>query len=233
MMTCIAIDDEPLALHVIRKYATDTPLVQLVNTFTDAIRALAFLKTQTVDLIILDIRMPDIDGIQFLRSLQHPPMVIFTTAYSEYAVTGFELEAVDYLVKPIKFERFVRALEKAATLKSLRNAAVPAQAEEFLFVKSGYGTVCVNFSEIRYIEGLDDYVKIHFINDQKPVMSQISLKSILEKLPEGQFLRVHRSFIVALKQVRSVRNRQVYLDTVKIPVGDTYAGAVQHWISGV
>lgn len=231
-MTCIAIDDEPLALEVIKKYVSDTPLVHLVNTFTDAIQALTFLKTQQVDLLILDIQMPDISGIQFLQSLQHRPMVIFTTAYAEYAVKGFELEAVDYLVKPIKFDRFVNALEKAIRLMSMRNAVAAGVDEEFLFVKSGYGTVRVNFNEILYIEGLDDYIKIHFTDEQRPVLSLMSLKSVLEKLPAGRFMRVHRSFIVALKNVRSVRKKYVFLDALKIPIGDTYADAVYAWLSG-
>jgi len=232
MMTCIAIDDEPLALEVIRKYVSDTPLVRLVNTFTDAIQALAFLKTQQVDLLILDIQMPDISGIHFLQSLQQRPMVIFTTAYSEYAVKGFELEAVDYLVKPIKFERFVGALEKARNLAAMRHAVAATAEEEFFSVKSGYGTVRINFNEILYIEGLDYYIKIHFTGDKRPFLSLMSLKSVLEKLPEGRFLRVHRSFIVSLKSVRSVRKKHIFLDTGKIPVGDTYANAVHEWISG-
>jgi DNA-binding LytR/AlgR family response regulator len=232
MMTCIAIDDEPLALEVIKKYVSDTPLVRMVSTFTDAIQALTFLKTQTVDLIILDVQMPDISGIQFLQSLKQRPMVIFTTAYSEYAVKGFELEAVDYLVKPIKFDRFVKALEKARNLMVMRAAVAVGPEEEFLFVKSGYGTVRVNFSDIRYIEGLDDYIRIHFLDARKPILSLMSLKSLMEKLPESRFMRVHRSFIVSLKNVRSVRNKYIFLDTVKIPVGETYAEAVHAWLAG-
>ncbi|MEI7724583.1 MAG: LytTR family DNA-binding domain-containing protein [Bacteroidota bacterium] len=231
MMTCIAIDDEPLALEVIKKYVSDTPLVRMVSAFTDAIQALTFLKTQTVDLIILDVQMPDISGIQFLQSLKQRPMVIFTTAYSEYAVKGFELEAVDYLVKPIKFDRFVKALEKALNLMAMRSAVAAGSEEEFLFVKSGYGTVRINFSDIRYIEGLDDYIKIHFLDERKPILSLMSLKSLMEKLPESRFMRVHRSFIVSLNNVRSVRNKYIFLDTLKIPVGETYAEAVHAWLS--
>ncbi|MCK9423802.1 MAG: LytTR family DNA-binding domain-containing protein [Bacteroidales bacterium] len=231
MMTCIAVDDEPLALEVIKKYVSDTPLVRLTGTFTDAIQALTFLKIQLVDLIILDIHMPDISGIQFLQSLKEPPMVIFTTAYAEYAVKGFELEAVDYLVKPIKFERFVNALEKAQKLMTMRSAITVNTEEDFLFVKSGYGTIRVNFNEILYIEGLDDYIKIHFKDEKRPVLSLMSLKSILEKLPAGRFMRIHRSFIVSLKNVRSIRKKNIFLGNIKIPIGDTYYEAVHHWIS--
>jgi two-component system, LytTR family, response regulator len=232
MMTCIAVDDEPLALEVIKKYVADTPLVRLAGTFTDAIQALTFLKTQAVDLIILDIQMPDISGIQFLQSLKQRPMVIFTTAYAEYAVKGFELEAVDYLVKPIKFERFVKALEKSMNLMTMRNAASGRPEEDILFVKSGYGIIRINSGDILYIEGLDDYIKIHFTGEQKPILSLMSLKNVMEKLPEGRFMRVHRSFIVSLKNVRSVRKKSVFLDTIKIPVGETYAEAVCSWLSG-
>ncbi len=232
-MTCIAVDDEPLALEVIKKYVSDTPLVGLTGTFTDAIQALSFLRTQTVDLIILDIQMPDINGIQFFNSIKHRPMVIFTTAYAEYAVKGFELEAVDYLMKPIKFDRFVRALEKARKLMAMRTTIAGSPDDGFLFIKSGYRTVRINFSDIRYIEGLDDYIRIHFISDQPSLLSLMSLKSVLEKLPEDRFMRVHRSFIVSLKHVRSIRNKYIFLDNVKIPVGDTYNDAVQSWLSGL
>jgi two-component system, LytTR family, response regulator len=231
MMTCIAIDDEPLALEVIKKYISDTPLVRLVNTFTDAIQALTFLKVQQVDLIILDIQMPDISGIQFLQSLKQPPMVIFTTAYTEYAVKGFELEAVDYLVKPIKFDRFVLALEKAKKLMAMCTMISTEPDEGFVFVKSGYGTVRINFGEILYIEGLDDYIKVHFRDERKPVLSLMSLKSMLERLPPGRFLRVHRSFIVSLKDIRSVRKKYISLGSVTIPIGDTFNEAVHSWLS--
>ena len=230
-MTCIAIDDEPLALEVIKKYVSDTPLVRLTDTFTDAIQALTFLKTHTVDLILLDIHMPDISGLQFLQSLQQRPMVIFTTAYAEYAVKGFELEAVDYLVKPIKFERFVKALEKARKLMAMHTAMDVSPEDGFLVVKSGYSLARINFSNIRYIEGLDDYIRIHFLDEQNPILSLMSLKSVMEKLPEGRFMRVHRSFIVSLKNVKSVRKKYIFLENVKIPIGDTYHEAVHSWLS--
>ena len=232
MMNCIAIDDEPLALEVIRRYVSKTPLVKLVNTFTDAIQALSFMKLHAVDLVILDIQMPDISGIQFLQSLKQSPMVIFTTAYAEYAVKGFELEAVDYLVKPIRFERFMTALERAEKRMQASSGTVPKPEEGFLFVKSGYGTVRINFDDILYIEGLDDYVKIHFIDTRKPVLSLMSLKGILEKLQAGRFMRVHRSFIVSVRDIRSVRKKFISLGTTSIPIGDTFNDTVQSWLSG-
>jgi two-component system, LytTR family, response regulator len=230
-MTCIAIDDEPLALEVIKSYAAATPIIRLANTFTDAIQAMIFLKTRPVDLVILDIRMPDISGIQFLQNLKNPPLVIFTTAYAEYAVKGFELEAVDYLLKPVKFERFVQALERAGKRLAIRASGQETREEGALFVKSGYGSVRVVFNDILYIEGLDDYIRIHFADRQQPVLSLMSLKSILEKLPADRFMRVHRSFIVSLRHVRSIRKKTVFLGNTGVPVGDTYAEAVQTWLS--
>lgn len=230
-MTCIAIDDEPLALEVIKNYAADTPLIHLENTFTDAIQALSFIKAHKVDLIILDIQMPDISGIQFFQSLQVKPLVIFTTAYSEYAVKGFELEAIDYLVKPIHFDRFIKALMKAR--KVISSQTVPSRSEEgFFFVKSGYAMVRIDFDDILYIEGLDDYVKIHLINNAKsPVLSLMSLKSITEKLPKDQFKRVHRSFIIPLKKITSIRNKTIFLEKIRIPLSDTYSDSIRDWLA--
>ena len=231
MIRCIAIDDEPLALEVIKKYAFDTPAVQLLATFTDAIKAAAYLKLNQVDLIFLDIHMPDINGIRFYENLTKKPLVIFTTAYSEYAVKGFELAALDYLLKPVKFERFIRSVEKAR--KHLDKPAGDASIQgEFIFVKSEYQNVRIPINEIMYIEGLDDYIKIHLESMSKPVLSLMSLKSVLEKLPRGSFMRVHRSFIVPVKNIRSIHNRFIQLGDTRIPVGETYQEAVRKWLSG-
>lgn len=211
MITCVAIDDEPLALEVIRNYLEGMPGIRLVQAFTDALQALAFLKTTRVDFLVLDIQMPDINGIRLLQSLKEPPLVIMTTAFAEYAVKGYELEVVDYLLKPVRPERFVKAVDKVQRLLGLREAAGTATDEEHMFVKSGYGIQRVNFGEIRYIEGLDDYIRIHFTTERPPVLSLMSLKAVFEMLPSGRFLRVHRSFIVALKQIRFVRKKTIVL----------------------
>ncbi len=231
MMTCVAIDDEPLALDVIRKHVGDIPFLELTATFTDGLRGLEYLRAHPVDLLVIDIRMPDISGIRIVQSLPDPPMVIFTTAWSEYAVQGFELEAIDYLVKPVRFTRFLQAVEKAQKFSEMRKSLTVGKEEGFMFVKSGYGTVRVNFGEIRFIEGLDDYIRIHFTDGRTPVMSLMSLKSILERLPEGRFLRVHRSFIVAVKLIGSIRRKVIMVGSDRIPVGDTYADAVNEWLA--
>jgi two-component system, LytTR family, response regulator len=232
MITCLAIDDEPLALEVIRRYTADTPRVKLLETFTDAIQAISFLKVHPVDLLILDIQMPDITGIQLMQGLKEPPLVIFTTAYPQYAVKGFELEAVDYLVKPFRFDRFLMAIDRVEKRLKTEKAPPEEAQDGFLFVKSGYGTVRINFADVLYIEGLDDYVKIHFTDQRRPVLSLMSLKSMLEKLPDGQFMRVHRSFIVSLPHIRSIRKKFISLGMAAVPVGDTYNEAVQMWLAG-
>jgi two-component system, LytTR family, response regulator len=230
MIRSIAVDDEPLALEVIKKYASETPLINLAATFTDAIQAMAYLKTQPVGLIFLDIQMPDISGIQLLKSLREKPLVVFTTAFAEYAVQGFDLEAIDFLVKPIKFDRFMKAVMKA--VKTLAaNAPALGPDEGFFFVKAEYQMVKIFYHDINYIEGLDDYVKINLFSDPRPVLSLMSLKSLLQKLPADHFMRVHRSFIVPLKNITSIRNRSIYLDRTVIPIGDTFLAAVQEWLT--
>jgi two-component system, LytTR family, response regulator len=230
MIRCIAIDDEPLALAVITKYASETPALRLEKTFTDPFEAANYLKVHPVDLIFLDIQMPDVSGIRFFESLAVKPLVIFTTAFSEYAVKGFELEALDYLVKPVKYDRFLQAVGRAE--KILEKKAVPGKpGEEYIFVKSEYQSVRIVVEDILYIEGLDDYIKIHLRNRPKPVLSLMSLKGILEKLPHDRFLRVHRSYIVPVRLVRSVHNRMISLGSVEVPVGETYVKAVQEWLT--
>ena len=230
MIKCIAIDDEPLALGVIKKYSSETPLIELVDTFTDALQASFYLKVQPVDLLFLDIHMPDINGIRFFESLKIKPLVIFTTAFSEFAVKGFELNAIDYLVKPIKFDRFIQAVKKAEKSLSLRPMITKVE-DQYIFVKSGYQLIKIAINDIIYIEGLDDYVKMHLHSNSKPILSLMSLKSILEKLPRDRFMRVHRSFIVPLRKISSVRNKTIFLDQVPIPLGDTYLAVVQEWLS--
>ncbi|MDP4281839.1 MAG: DNA-binding response regulator [Bacteroidota bacterium] len=229
MIHCIAIDDEPLALEVIKKYVSETPLLGLTNVFTDAIQALAFLKVHKTDLIFLDIHMPDISGIQFINALKERPRIIFTTAFSQYAAKGFELEAIDYLVKPFTFDRFMKAVMRVK--KAMETDTVPAETgNDFFFVKSEYHSVKICIQDILYIEGLDDYIKI-YLQGSKPVLSLMSMKAILEKLPKDRFMRVHRSFIVPLNNILSIRNRKIFLDQREIPIGDTYGEAVKEWLA--
>jgi len=229
MIHCIAIDDEPLALDVIRKYASEIPSLHLAETFTDAIRALSYLKRHPVDLLFLDIRMPDINGIRFFKSLAKQPLVIFTTAFSEFAVKGFEVEAVDYLVKPFKFDRFASAVTRVQKrLEGIIKETNPGDA--FIFVNTGYRSVKITLDDISHIEGFDDYIKIHLLKNSRMVLTLMSLKAILKRLPAGDFIRVHRSFIVPVRHILSIHNKQVDLGNVKIPLGDTYVKRVLDWM---
>lgn len=230
-LTCIAIDDEPLALALLTQYIARVPQLQLVQTFDDAIGGGEFLRTNSVDLLFIDINMPDITGIELVRSLKDKPATIFTTAYKKFAFEGFELEAVDYLLKPISFERFQKAVKRVADFHAMRYPAQAATNEHF-FVRSEYRMVKIEMDKIAYIEGLEDYIKIH-LTHEKPVLTLMTLKNVLEKLPESRFRRIHRSYIVPIHRVRSILNRKLTLDNgVELPISDSYADFVNEWSKG-
>jgi len=218
-MRCIIIDDEPFAIELLTFYVQQTPILNLLASFTDAYKAIDFINSNQIDLIFLDIQMPHINGIQLLKSLEKPPMVIFSTAFNEYAVEGFELEAIDYLLKPFDIKRFQKAVKKADELFSLKKSAEPL-AEPFIFVKADYQMLKINISSILFIEGWDDYIKIYV--NEKPILTLMSLKSIMEQLPHQNFVRVHRSYIVPIKKIDSVRNKVIKIGAKEIPVGTTY-----------
>lgn len=220
MISCVAIDDEPLALVVLQEYINKTPTLDHKRSFTDAFAALDFLKSKEVDLMFLDIRMPQITGIQLLKSLPKPPLVIFTTAYSNYAVEGFNLDAIDFLLKPFEYERFLKAVNKAAEYLSYKEKPNWSETNDFIFVKSEYQILKVNLEDIRFIEGMDDYVKIY--TKEKMILTNMPMKDILRRLPASKFVRVHRSFIVPLSRIESVRNKRIKIDDKLIPVGDSY-----------
>lgn len=221
---CIAIDDEPLALQLIKAYIQKTPALQLIQVFEDALSAAGSLRENQVDLLFIDIQMPDITGLDLVRSLQSPPMIIFTTAYRKFAVEGFELSAVDYLLKPISFDRFTKAVNKALEFYNYKHA--PEQEEAFLYVYSEYKLIKININEIEYIESLEDYIKIHMTHF-KPVLTLMPLKKVLEKLPHEKFERVHRSYIVALNKIKSVGNKKLSLSNAEIPVSDSYLDVIR------
>ena len=221
MISCVAIDDEPLALVVLQDYISKVPTLELKRSFTDAFAALEYLKKEDIGLLFLDIRMPQITGIQLLKSLPKPPLVIFTTAYSTYAVEGFNLDAIDFLLKPFEFDRFLKSVNKASEYLNYKDKPYISESQGFIFVKSDYQILKINTEDIRFIEGMDDYVKI-FTND-KMVLTNIPMKEILKKLPPNKFVRVHRSFIVPLNRIESVRNKRIKIDDKIIPVGDSYS----------
>jgi DNA-binding LytR/AlgR family response regulator len=227
-LRCIAIDDEPPALTLIREYVCKIPALKLVQTFDDAISAAGFLRTTPIDLLFIDINMPDITGIDLVRSLEVKPMIIFTTAYKKFAYEGFELDAIDYLLKPINFERFSKAVTKAIEFYKYKNG-IQAEEGESLFVHAEYKLVKVPLADIEYIESMEDYCKIHLVN-AKPILTLISLKKLLEKLPANKFQRIHRSFIVSLTKIKSIHNRKVQLTSGnEIPVSDSYVNIINNW----
>jgi DNA-binding LytR/AlgR family response regulator len=232
MMTCLIVDDEPLAIEVIKNHLEKIPALKYVTSFSDAIAASEFIHNhKKIDLLFLDIQMPDISGIELIKSLQIKPLVIFTTAYSEFALDGYELDVVDYLLKPISFARFEKSVNKALELHLLRNQeSIKQFADKFIFVKSEYAMVKINCSEIEHIEGMDDYVKIFLSNSKHPVLSLSSMKAILDKLPDGQFIRVHRSFIVPIQKIKSIRNKKIVLSNIEVSIGDTYIESIQEWM---
>lgn len=230
-LKCIAIDDEPLALELLRQYISRVPELQLVQTFEDAITGSEFLRNNTVDLLFIDINMPDITGIELVRSLKNKPATIFTTAYRKFAFEGFELEAVDYLLKPIPFERFFKAVRRVIDFHAVKYPAQPVGPEHF-FVRSEYRMVKIEMDKIEYIEGLEDYIKIHLTNE-KPVLTLMTLKSVLEKLPADKFRRIHRSYIVPVSKVQSILNRKLKLSSgTELPISDSYASFVNEWTQG-
>ncbi|MBL7733190.1 MAG: response regulator transcription factor [Chitinophagaceae bacterium] len=227
-LKCIAIDDEPLALALIKEYCSRCPELQLLHTFDDAISGSEYLRQHPADLLFIDINMPDITGLDLVRSLEEKPMIIFTTAHKQFAVEGFDLDAVDYLLKPISFDRFAKAVAKATEYYDYKMKPRQAAAEN-LFVYSEYRMVKVPLADIEYIESLEDYIRIH-LTGSKPVMTLLTMKKVLEKLPAGQFKRIHRSYIVAAGKVKSVLNRKAKLISgTELPISDSYAGFINEW----
>ena len=224
-MRAIAIDDEPMALEVVRAHAAKVPFLELLGCFTDAFKAREFLQNESVDLLFLDIKMPDISGLEFVTSLPKKPMVIFTTAYSEHAVTSFELDAVDYLLKPFSLPRFVKACNKAQELLQLRGTTPVAPVKDYLFLKTGYEQVKVHYDEILYLEAAGNYVT--FVLKDKKLLSRMTIQELTGQLPADSFVRVHRSYIVAKKQIDKIERHQVCIHGNEVPVGASYLQQLQ------
>jgi DNA-binding LytR/AlgR family response regulator len=234
MIKTIAIDDEPLALQLVAGYIEKTPGLDLIGKFDNPLDAFEFMNNETVDLIFLDIQMPDLTGIEFTRAITKGPKVIFTTAYEKYALEGFKLDVIDYLLKPFSYEEFFRSVQKALRMISLENKEHVTQVEanqEFLFLKSEYKIKRINFHDILYIEGLKDYVKVYTRTDPKPILSLTSLKSLENKLPESGFMRVHRSFIVNLEKIDTIERSRIVFGKAYIPVSDQYKDKFQEFLN--
>jgi two-component system LytT family response regulator len=229
---CIAIDDEPLALEQISSYIEKTPFLECMLLCQSAYEAMDYLTNNEIDLMFVDINMPDINGMDFVKSLVQRPQVIFTTAYSEYAIEGFQVDALDYILKPINYASFLKAATKAKTWFDLsqKQPETIQTTHDCLFVKSEYKLVRIMLADIKYIESANEYIQIHLINEE-PVSTLIRLKVIEEQLPKDKFMRVHRSFIVNLDRVKVIeRNRIVFDQKTYIPIGEQYKETFQNFI---
>lgn len=233
MIRVLAIDDEPLALRQLVAYIGKVPFLELVGQCQSAVDARRLLNEEVVDAIFCDINMPDLNGMDFVRSLAAPPIVVFTTAYSEYAIDGYKVDAVDYLLKPFGLDDFQRAAMKVKKQYDLQNTQ-PVQIsapdeDEALFLKTDYKVVRVNISDIKYVEGMSEYLKI-YLNDRKPLVVLLSMKKLEERLPH-YFMRIHRSYIVNLKYIQEVNKNRVILDAdTYLPIGDLYRTAFNEYI---
>ncbi|MEM1214536.1 MAG: LytTR family DNA-binding domain-containing protein [Bacteroidota bacterium] len=228
-LTCIMLDDEPLALDILRSYAEQLAQLRPRGYFTTPHLAYDTLVKERVDLVFLDIKMPDINGLRFLANLPYRPMVIFSTAFEEYAVKGFELDAIDYLVKPYELERFRRAVIKAYDYHRYRQQDRLA-SDQFLFVRSTYTLIKVDLTDLYLVETDGDYLKLHLHSRRRPLHTLMTLRQMEQLLPNPAFLRVHRSFIVATNQIQQVRAKKMVVKGVPVPIGSTYLAAVRQLI---
>jgi len=220
MLKTIILDDESPAIALLSAYVEKVPFLELVLATTNPFEVISLINNQAIDLLLSDIEMPDITGIELLKSIKKPPMVIFTTAYEQYAVQGFDLDIVDYLVKPIPFNRFLKGVNKAQKWQQQNEPVILPTTQPFLYVKADYQTVKIAFEDLLYIEGLKDYVKIY--TTTKMVMTRLNLKGIAAKLPRDQFIRVHRSYIAAFAKITAFQKSHIMIGQKEIPVGNTY-----------
>lgn len=220
MIKAVAIDDELPALKVIENFCNKTEGIELQKSFNMPTEALKYINKFPVDLLFLDINMPSLTGIELFKSVKQNTMVIFTTAYSEYAVEGFNLNAVDYLLKPFTFRRFQQAVQKANDYFEFQHRKHKTQPG-YIFIRADYLLMKINLDEILFIEGLDDYLKIHLIR-QKPVTARMTMKNILEKLPPENFIRIHRSYIIPFKKINSIKSKMVFIGETGLPIGSSY-----------
>jgi DNA-binding LytR/AlgR family response regulator len=226
MLRAIAIDDEPMALEVIKALAEKVPFLTVQGFFTNAFEGIAYLQKNETDLIFLDIKMPDISGTELVKTLKQPPMVIFTTAYSEHAVQSFELDAIDYLLKPFSLVRFLKACNKANEhLELKRSSASALPKTKSVFIKSGYDQIRLDLDEIRYAESSGNYVQ--FVTDKQKVMSRLTMAEAEALLPPSDFIRIHRSFIVAKKRITKIERRSIWIEANELPVGSLYLSEIE------
>ena len=228
-LNCIIIDDEPLAGQLLASYAQKTPFLNLIGTYNSAVSAIKDIKEKRIDLIYLDIQMPDLSGLEFATLLPATCKIVFTTAFSQYAIDGYKVNAIDYLLKPISYDDFLKAANKALDSFVTAEKAV-VQDDRFIYVKSEYKLVQVLFDDILYIEGLKDYVKIYLEGNQRPIHSLMNMKKMEECLPSPEFLRIHRSYIVHMPKVKAIEHSRLVIADNYIPVSDSYKEELQQYL---
>ncbi len=227
-LKCAIVDDEPLALGLLRSYALKTPTLELVGEYSSAVQAMRELSDKHIDLIFLDIQMPELSGLEFSRMIDPKTRIVFTTAFQQYAIEGYKVNALDYLLKPISYADFVGAVNKAVQWFELLNQ--PREQVKSIFVKSEYKLIQIELKDILYIEGLKDYVKIHVEGASKPILSLMSMKGLEEMLPPSRFIRVHRSFIVQKDKIRVVDHSRIVFGKTYVPIGDSYKQQFQEFL---
>lgn len=230
ILNCAIIDDEPLAAELLESYAKKTPELHLVGVYGSAVEAMRELRNNPVDLLFLDIQMPELSGLEFAGILPKKTKVVFTTAFDRYAIDGYKVNAVDYLLKPISYDRFVLSVNRVMEKITATDRQEAMAADGFVYVKSEYKLVKINFDDILYIEGVKDYVKIYFRDGRKPVMSLMNMKKLEDYLPKSQFMRVHRSFIVNMAAVDMIDRGRIVTGDTFIPVSESYKEQVQEYI---
>ncbi|AZI53806.1 DNA-binding response regulator [Epilithonimonas vandammei] len=235
-ITCLIADDEPMALNLIESYVLKTPFLELKAKCNSAIEAMQVLEEQKdIDLFFLDIQMPDLTGLEFSKLLPQNSRVIFTTAFDQYAIDGYKVNALDYLLKPFDYNEFLNASTKARSyFESQQSVSVskPEKKQEFFFVKSDYKQIKINFSEILYIEGLKDYVKIYLKDNPKPILTLMSLKKLEEELPSENFMRIHRSYIIALDKIEAIERNHIVIGKEQIAIAPNYKDSLMEYIGG-
>lgn len=233
ILKCLAIDDENLALDLLEDNIQKIPFLKLEKRCRNAMEALQVLQETEIDLLFLDIQMPGLTGIQFLEGLTHKPMVIFVSAYQQYAIEGFNLDVIDYVLKPISFERFLKACNKALDYfksSKINSKNTEEPAKDYIFIHADYSLMKVMLDDILYVEGLKDYIKIHLSSQKYPIVCRMTMKTIEEKLPSNQFFRVHKSYIVSLKKMESIRNQKIKIGENYIPLSENFSESFLHAI---
>lgn len=231
-LNCIIIDDEPLAADLLASYAKKTLFLNLIGVFNSAVEGVKAIRENRVDLIFLDIQMPELSGLEFAKILPKETKIIFTTAFSQYAIDGYKANAIDYLMKPISYEDFLDASNRALDWFQTTHQAENASTDRFIFVKSEYKLVKIMFDDILYIEGVKDYVKIYLNNDHKPIMTLMNMKKIEESLPKPEFMRIHRSYIVHMKKIDGIDRFRIVIGDAILPISDSYKTILQDYLDG-